>query len=261
MKPNQKLANKDGVQVTLFPMEYMRITQSVDEGITHKGTMNIDIAGKDRGIDDLFAPVDLTCVQNNNTSYHTVIFWSDKKVLLPDGTIDYISIRVLHDNDVKDTPVGKKFKQGEIFYQEGTAGYATGNHAHLCVAKGHTKKVVKRESGWSDLDGSILPNDAFFINGTTIIDDGGLKWKNYVEPIIPDKPKLKVGDRVFIKKSAIRYATGQLIPPEYKKGGRYAQRPFTIAFDGDKSLRQLVHGSWLLKEIKSWVKEEDLEKV
>ena len=259
MKAGQKLAFK-GVQVALFPMQTMRVTQSPDEGFSHKGTKNIDIAGKDGGIENLYAPCDLTCVQNNNTSYHTVIFWSDDKVLLPDGTIDYISIRVLHDNDVKDTPVGKKFKQGDVFYQEGTQGFATGNHAHLCVAKGHTKKVVKHSSGWSDLDGSVLPSNAFFINDTKILDDGGLKWKTYIEPIKPDLPKFKIGDKVFIKKSAIRYATGQLIPPEYKKGGKYAQRPFTISFNGDKSMRKLVHGSWLLQEIKSWVKEEDLEK-
>jgi len=243
MKAGQKLAFK-GVQVALFPMQTMRVTQSPDEGFSHKGTKNIDIAGKDSGIENLYAPCDLTCVQNNNTSYHTVIFWSDEKVMLADGSVDYISIRVLHDNDVKDTPVGKKFKQGDVFYQEGTAGYATGNHVHLCVAKGHTKRVVKHASGWSDLSGSIMPNDAFLVNDTIIKDDGGLKWKTFVEPVEPEAP-FKVGDRV--KVIGVRYATKQLIPFWVKI------RTLTVGqIKGDRAL---------LKEIQSWVYIKDLKKV
>ena len=257
MKPNQKLATKDGVQVALFPLENMRVTQGVNDTYSHKNSLAIDL--NTRGVwDKVYAPFDCKVV-SKRTKHNEVIFQSLKPVLCADGNKSIVVLKLLHDNDISDITVGKTFKQGDKIYDEGGTGangtvvYA--NHIHLSVSKTPYDSKVS----WFDVD--VRPELVFFINDTKIIDNEGYNWKTYVEPIEPIKPKLKVGDRVFIKKTATTYATGQLIPPEYKKGGRYAQEPFTISFDGNNSMRKLVQGSWLLSEIKSWVEEEDLEKV
>lgn len=256
MKPNQKLALKDGTQVALFPLENMRITQGVNDSYSHKNSLAIDL--NTRGVfDKCYAPFDCKVV-SKKTKHNEVLFESLKPVLCADGTKSIVVLKLLHDNNISDIKLGQVFKQGDKIYDEGGTGangtivYAT--HIHLSVSK--TKYDSKVD--WFSVD--VRPELVFFVNDTNIIDNEGYEWKIFVEQIQPSEHKFKVGDKVFIKKSAIRYATGQLIPPEYKKGGKYAQRPFTIVFDGNKSLRKLVHGAWLLQELKSWVKEEDLEK-
>ena len=55
----------------------------------------------------------------------------------------------------------------------------------------------------------------------------------------------KVGDRVLLKRTATRYATGQRIPTRYKG------RTFTI--------QQVAAGKVLLKELYSWVRTKDIQ--
>lgn len=244
MKPNQKLSQKNGTQVALFPLENLRVTQGANDPYSHENTLAIDV--NTLGVKDIaYAPFDCKVITKSK-KYNTVIFESLKPVLCADGKVEVVQLKMLHDNDISDLIVGKQFLQGEKIYDEGGASVLGipdyyPRHIHLVVLRGGNESRVEK---------------TLFINDTNVIDGEGYDWKTYVEPV-----SFKVGDKVFIKKTAIKYATGQLIPPEYKKGGKYAQRPFTLAFDGDKSLRWLVHGSWLVQEIKSWVKVEDLEKV
>jgi len=262
MLKGQKLKTIGGVEVALLPMRYLRVTQTIDEdGTTHDGTLNIDLAGRDSGRDDMYAPVSWSVVRNSNTPNHEVIYWSDNKVLWANGTIDYISVRVLHDDVVIDLPVGRNFDQGDVCYQEGNTGDSQGNHIHLCVARGHTTKIIKHASGYRDLDGSVNPSDVFYINDTIVIKDGGLKWGIYVPPIVPPPIiPIKVGDKVFIKTTATTYLSGVKIPQSRKKGGVFAKNPYTIKQDGDTDRYKKNNGYWLLKEINSWVKKTEVER-
>lgn len=168
----------------LFPMEVMTISQGVNDPFSHAGTMNIDLAGKDSGSDPIFAPADITVKWFGGDS-NGIIVWTNEPVLFADGTVNYASIRILHDNDISNLRVGQVYKQGDIFYQEGTAGWATGNHIHFNVAKGRTTEMVKHSevpNGYSDLKGSVHPASALFINNTTIKKNIGYDWKTYVVP-------------------------------------------------------------------------------
>lgn len=242
MKAGQKLLHK-GIEVALFPMEFMKVTQGAGGTYTHKGTLNIDLAGQDGGKSNLYAPCDLTVVKNSHTQSHEVIYWSDKKVLWANGTVDYISIRTLHDDVVSDLPVGKRIIQGEVMGQEGDTGQSDGNHTHLCVAKGHTKSISIKPSKFRDLAGSVPVNEVFHINDTVILKDGGMKWKVFVAPIEPVLPSIKVGSRVKIVGS--NYATGQHIPLWVKL------RTHTVY--------QVKPDRVLLKEIMSWVFIKDIK--
>ncbi len=67
----------------------------------------------------------------------------------------------------------KYFKQGDTFGDEGTAGYATGNHAHIEVAKGKFSHMYDRNShGVYHLPNNVSADLAFVTDGTVILNKG-----------------------------------------------------------------------------------------
>lgn len=162
-------------------MQYMWITQGVNGDYTHKGTNAIDLIGKGVNyIEDVFAPYTGIIRKIYTSSGNFVWLESLEKVQYADGTFDYMTIMVGHDNDVSDLYVGKIIPKGTVFYQEGTAGNATGPHVHLECGRGKFTG-----SGWHEnsfgkwtINNSIKPYDALFIQDSTIIKkDFGYKWK------------------------------------------------------------------------------------
>lgn len=119
----------------LYPSPYMRITQGYNEG-THLESFAIDEAGSDTGIDNILAPYTGIIKKIYTTDANEVWFESLDKVEYPDGTIDYMTMLFAHDNDVSDLHIGKIINRGDILYQEGTKGNATGNHCHLECGRG-----------------------------------------------------------------------------------------------------------------------------
>ena len=103
-------------------MQVLNITQGDFEG-THAGTYATDNAGKDTGIDSIFAPVTMTLVAYDSaTNGNAVFFQSDNKVRFADGTIDYLTCMFIHDNNISDILKVKHYKQGQKFGDEGTTG-------------------------------------------------------------------------------------------------------------------------------------------
>lgn len=194
-------AKADSYEYAMFPMTTMTITQGVGGSYSHAGTLAIDIAGKDGGIESAYAPFTGT-ITKIYKSYH-VWLQSSNPVIWADGTIDYMTVMLVHDNDTSDLYVGKKINQGERFFEEGTAGNATGNHIHLEVAKGKMSG-----SGWYEnsygtwtITNAVHPASALFISPTTVVKKGyGYNWKT-VDPsaVNPfhDKTPENLGDNFF----------------------------------------------------------------
>ena len=170
MRKGQKLT-KGGYQLLGFPMEYMRITQGNNVG-SHLGTNAMDNAGKDTGIDETIAPCDCHLVAYDTAQNGNAVFLeSDNKVLFRDGTIDFATFMFLHDNYVEDIKRVKRFKQGDTFGDEGTAGRAYGNHAHIEVAKGKFTHCYDRNAqGVYHLPNNVSADLAFVTDGTIIED-------------------------------------------------------------------------------------------
>lgn len=171
----------------IYPLKTMNITQGTNGEYSHKGTNAVDDSGKDRGIDPLFAPCTMQLkARDTEVNGNAVWFESMEPVLFADGTINYATFLFIHDDYIGDyapakigiLPNGRIFKQGEEFGDEGTMGKATGNHAHMEVAKGRFTKQYVHNINWQ-LPNSILPWDAFFVNGTKIINGNGYNWKSY----------------------------------------------------------------------------------
>ena len=166
------------MEKAIFMMDYLNITQKANNEFSHKGDKAIDIAGKDVGIDNFKAPF-TGVIKKISTSDNTVWLESKDKVKYADGTIDYMTIFTTHDNDISNLKVGNMVKQGEIYYQEGTRGNATGNHIHLAVGKGKFTG-----SGWQKNEYGIwvinnqydVYKALFLLDTVKIINDGNYNW-------------------------------------------------------------------------------------
>lgn len=165
-------------EYAMFPMMHLNISQGVNGSFSHQGTNAIDITGKDTGIDTAYAP--FTGVIKRIYQGYVVWLESSNPVIFADGTVDYMTIMVMHDDDTSDLYVGKTINQGERFFEEGTTGYAQGNHIHLECAKGKFQGNgwYKNSQGQWTIYNSIVPYDALHLSSSTIVKNGyGYNWK------------------------------------------------------------------------------------
>lgn len=242
MEQCQKLLSVDGTQLAGYPKKNMRITEWIFTSPDHIGVNNFDDGGINGGQENIYAPSNIIIKSVSPANMNTVVVWSKEKVLWADGTVDHYSMSLTHANDISDLRPEMEFKQGQVFYREGGFGSkginTYGNHVHLCVAKGHTTRFIKRSSGKWDLSGSVNPLRLFYVNGTNIINGGGQQWKTYLPPIIQPGSLVKI--------IGTNYATGQTIPLWVKLR---THTVLELSPDGTK-----VH----LKEINSWLFTKDV---
>lgn len=178
MKPGQKIPG-----VALFPMEFLNISQGMNNAFSHRGSFAIDIIGRDGGIDLAYAPFDCTLVWKDVKAGNGLCWQSDRPVLCADGAVDFVTFVMWHKNDISVYQVGQQFKQGDVLYAEGMAGRATGNHIHLNVAKGKYTggyPLYRNKYDVYCLFNQVPPMDVFFINDTRIIQPLGYEWHTYV---------------------------------------------------------------------------------
>lgn len=164
----------------LFPLKYMNVTQGMNGAYSHKGTFAIDYGTG--GDEKVYAPFTGTIKKIYNTgdgNANGVWLLSNEKVLFADGSIDYAVMKCAHDNDISDLYIGKVIKQGQYFYDMGTAGNATGKHVHIEIAKGGKVGWYQNKDGNWMLTNSINQTKAFFVpNDVKIAKNGGYNWHN-----------------------------------------------------------------------------------
>lgn len=180
------------MQKLIMPMWNVNITQRENGGFSHKGINAIDLAGKDSGREQVFAPADCKIVKRYAYAGmgNAVIYQSLAKVKWADGSEDFFTMMLMHANNISDLTVGKTFKQFSRIYTEGSFGYATGNHVHLEIRKG--KSTAFASNGWS-LASNINTQKAFFISSKHKI--YGLLGNSYKKTdswdVVVSKPKIK----------------------------------------------------------------------
>lgn len=162
------------MEKAIFLMDYLNISQKANGEFSHKGDKALDLSGKDTKVDSLKAPFTGT-IKKIYESSNAVWLESNEKVKYADGTVDYMTILTMHDNDVSNLYVGKVIKQGEIYFEEGTKGYATGNHIHLSVGKGKFTGTgwYKNSYGNWCINNQYDVHKALFLSDKTIIKNSG----------------------------------------------------------------------------------------
>ena len=165
------------MQKILFPMKVMNITQGIQKG-THVQSNAIDSAGSDVYIEGLVAPFDGVIKKIWSTG-NVVWLESLEQVEFADGSKGFATLMTVHDNSVADLRVGQVIRQGQEYYQEGTAGNATGNHVHMEIAKGKFTGTgwYQNASGYWVLNNSVPPWEAFYLSGTIVINGYGYNWR------------------------------------------------------------------------------------
>ena len=133
MKKNDKSV-RAGIEDFLCPFEDMYITQGSNGKFSHQGTMANDVRGAQVGKRYfIYAPCDIKCLKLYPSTGQSM-WQSKRKVRFANGRIDYATFMVCHDNSM-DCTVGMERNQGEIFYQMGDKGYATGVHTHIQISQ------------------------------------------------------------------------------------------------------------------------------
>lgn len=186
-------------QLAIFPMKYVNITQKWGSG-THRYGYPIDLAGKDFRIDSFYAPFDGK-VKKIWPAGNTVWLESLGPVMWANGKLDYATVNMTHDNSVSDLKVGQIIKQGQVFYQEGTAGRTTGNHVHFECAKGRFTG-----SGWYAaatgqwvINNPVKPTDLLTLTkNNVVIQTLGLQFKTQEENEMVDEATLSCMYRLYL---------------------------------------------------------------
>ena len=194
MYAGQRMVARDGYEVALFPMPYLRMSQDEGGDYSHQGTYNIDLLGWSPSGRVLRAPVYAPCTMkvvayfNNYAGGNTLTFESINKVHLANGALDYLTICFAHDSSPPVTAIGAVVNQGDLCYHTGTYGNVTGDHTHTCCGQGQYQGYTTRPTGHMDLTNRIHYWDALYVNDTVISQGFGHNWVEWTQPPGPTPP-------------------------------------------------------------------------
>lgn len=166
------------MEKAVLMLNNLNVSQKANSKFTHKGDKALDLSGKDTGIESLKAPF-TGIIKRIYASTNSVWLESIEKVKYADGTIEYMTVMTMHDNDVSNLKVGDIIKQGQIYYEEGRQGYTTGNHIHIAVGKGKFTG-----NGWYlNDDGSWVINNQYdvhkalyLLDSVNVLNSGDYNW-------------------------------------------------------------------------------------
>ncbi len=163
---------EDGDEYAIWPSEVLYITQGAYDDYSHQVQNAVDMITMNGRAYAPFTGV-IVRIEASYSACNAVWLESTSRVVWADGTMDYMTVIFMHDNYVWDLSVGQVVRQGEFFYDMGTAGYASAAHIHIAVLRG-------KYSPYTPFTGSgdVYAQDAFVLpSGTVVRDDYGLEWK------------------------------------------------------------------------------------
>ena len=165
------VVNEEGYEYALYPSETLCVTQGAYDTYSHQKQNALDITTKNKSV---YAPFTgkIVRIDRGYSRYNTVWLQSCDKVVYADGSVDYMTVVFMHDNNVSDLSVGQIVGQGEYFYDMGVAGGATGSHVHIaCIRGKYNSKMGLTGSGDVRVEKALfLPDDI------TVYAGYGLKW-------------------------------------------------------------------------------------
>ena len=165
------VVNGEGYEYALYPSDTLCVTQGAYDTYSHQKQNALDITTKNRSV---YAPFTgkIVRIDRGYSKYNTVWLQSCDKVVYADGTVDYMTVVFMHDNNVSDLSVGQIVGQGEYFYDMGVAGGATGSHVHIaCIRGKYSSRMGLTGSG------NVSVEKAFFLpDDITVYASYGLNW-------------------------------------------------------------------------------------
>lgn len=176
----------NNLQNVVFPLEYMYLTQGEGGSTSHQGTYAMDFQGMSspsirKYNCPYYAPCDLELVATPDNQNHVYVYTSTSPVNFIDGTTDYFTIMVNHDNDTYQ--IGRRVMQGYPLGKTGTygGGSATGvgDHVHIEAKKGQWQGLYQNSQGvWCMRNADHL-YDLIGVNDTVLLVTGGYNWREF----------------------------------------------------------------------------------
>ena len=191
MRANTRYIGTNGKQNAVFPLEFMYLTQGEFTQGSHKGMYAMDFQGMYNASTrryrcPYFAPVDLKLVAIADPNNHAYVYESINEVNFIDGTSDYLTILVAHDND--SYSVGRTVGQGFELGKTGTYGQVSGDPVHMEVKKGHYEGCHYNSDGIYMMTNETHIYDVLGVNDTVLLVTGGYNWREFSESPIPPTP-------------------------------------------------------------------------
>ncbi len=166
----QGIMNSAGDELAVFVADSLLVTQGAFDDYSHMEQNALDIQPTEMAVK---APFNATVVRidANEEACNAVWIESASPVRYADGTLDYMTMCFLHDNDISDIYVGRGLTQGEYFYDSGDYGVASGKHVHIAAYRGKYNGSMHLGSGDVDIEDALfLPDDTY------VYDSYGLDW-------------------------------------------------------------------------------------
>ena len=146
----------------------------------------MDFGGKDTGCDAVYAPFTGRVARVRTDSSHETYFESLEPVEFADGTVDYMTVTLMHDN-VLDVRAGQVLHQGEKIGDEG--GFGGGRpgrfdaHLHLEVSRGRNIAYqVRNAQGTYCTPQQVDVWSALWLGtDVQVLDGGGRPWKRDIQ--------------------------------------------------------------------------------
>lgn len=189
MRAGETLVASDGYEVALFPMPYLRMSQDEGGDYSHQGTYNIDFLGWDASgrvyNAPMYAPCKMKLIRywSAYANGNMQVWQSVNKVHLANGTLNYLTLMVAHDNNPPYTTLNTIVNQGTLFYHTGTYGNVTGDHVHTCCGKGTYQGFTARPpQNHEDLTNRMHYWNALYVNDTVISQGYGHNWDTWDTP-------------------------------------------------------------------------------
>lgn len=187
MLANHTYIGSNNKQNNVFPFEYMYLTQGEGGSYSHAGTYAMDFQGY--GANGriyncpYYAPVDMNMVAIADSASHSYVYTSLEEVNFIDGTTDYFTLLVAHDDT--SYSIGRRVNQGQMLGQTGTYGIATGDHVHMEAKKGTYEGCHYNSDGNYMLTNSTHLYELFGVDDTFLIEDGGYNWQVFGSQPVP----------------------------------------------------------------------------
>lgn len=189
-----------GMQLAVFPMDMINISQGENGSHSHMGTLCIDFVGTSAKY-PYYAPCDCEMIERFDSS--AVAIWkSSRPVKRADGSEGNIVWSCIHELPITHTK-GTKLKKGDLMGHTGMGGHVTGDHLHLQVIDGaEYQGFTVNSQGANTLVGKELHiYNVFSIHNnvsgkdTNVVSGGGYNWKKVTDwKDTSDTPNVTIGN-------------------------------------------------------------------